>query len=734
MKHNKTAFSFVELILVLIILFVILASFMPMITRRHLNPPTKANHGTYACYRGIDGGLRQTLIKGTKTIENDIPVTECTFDPPKKARYFYVQIIGGGGAGQQISASGVTPESNSSYRIKGQNNTKQGYLASGCRELFEAGTTGVSGVSASGGCSSYSSQQLNSYPINSFKNFEEFKELVKDYKLAVHANGFKGRECTQWDGNSSTTQFQISGAYCEDGETYNDSTVSCEAKIYDDGSLYPDNILTKTESPDHKYYQLPCTNKDENHVCLMCSDYDRPINHCDPPNGVTEGCFESKVYMAIDDCFNHRVGGPGYFYAHVPLEKLYKTVITSSAYKNSPSKILYNGEYVAKAYNGVGQSFTWKEHDKSNNSSVIIKGGTGAVIGMPQNMNPYYPKGSAERKCKFCSPPHGDVTTPNTYAAIQPDYNGEEDDTNTLRNAHCLSSEADIQCKQGIFGAPDPHVDDVNVFDYTKLKIADINLTQKQVIPYGIGGKSGQIKTLIFKEISEGLKMNPGRGGIIGHTHPGYTVGSGEDTTIEGAGIPLKKALGGAAGNQTFTANVPIHPFGEGDASKIFQWVDPGHWRTYTTANITARKGGNVSYNSYLKFIISYRNENIINIMKNFGAGGHGTASKTECTLGYQYNPLALINNGKFINHILPGDRVNVAPQQLFDVSRGMKCNGKYEWTQTYNNTYYNNSSYYHPEYNPDPTIGIPEGYWKGAVTIDEDATNGGSGAVVISW
>ncbi len=726
MKHNKTAFSFVELILVLIILFVILASFMPMITRRHLNPPTKANHGTYACYRGADGGLRQTLIKGTKTIENDVPVTTCTFDPPKKARYFYVQIIGGGGAGQQISASGVTPESNSSYRIKGKTNTKTGYVVEGCTKIYEAGS-GYSYANVTGGCGWASGDTHSAYPINSFSSLEEFKELVKDYKVAVYGTGYKGRHCTQSTGNTSSNAYKIAGIYCTDGRIFDITT--CEAPVFDDGESFPDDVYSYTDKPDSaKYYMKECTNIGENHECLMCGDYDKVAvtNHCDPENGVTEGCFKSKIYMKIDDCENKRIGQAGDFYAQIPLARLFKTTIKSALYNNNKTSIVYNGYTAGKANDGVGQQFTWKEHDKTNSSSVIIKGGTGAVKGMPEKENPYYGPDSEQKKksSMFCSTPHNGVNTPNTYAVIQPDYNGEEDDSNTLRNAHCLSSEPGIQCFAGPGTAS---YDDVSVFDFKKLQISDMDLYQEQVIPYGIGGKAGQIKTLIFKELKENIPMDPGHGGVVGSTNQ-----NGGDTKFGGgeSGIPEKIALGGAAGNQTFTSNVPIHPYGEGDASKIFQWIDPGHWRTYTTANITARKGGNISYNSYLKFIISYRNENIINIMKNFGAGGHGTASKTECTLGYKFSPLVLLNNNKFINHILPGERVNVAPQQLFDISRGMKCNGKYEWTQTYNNS----SSYYHPEYNPDPTKGIPEGYWKGAVTIDEDATNGGSGAVVISW
>ena len=252
MKHNKTAFSFVELILVLIILFVILASFMPMITRRHLNPPTKANHGTYACYRGADGGLRQTLIKGTKTIENDIPVTECTFDPPKKARYFYVQIIGGGGAGQQISENGVKPESNSSYRIKGRSNTRSGYVVEGCTNIYEAGS-GYYYANVTGGCGWASGDNHSAYPINSFSSLEEFKELVKNYKVAVYGTGYKGRYCTQSTGNTSSNAYKIAGVYCSDGRIFD--TTTCEAKVFDDGESFPDDVYSYTDNPNsEKYY------------------------------------------------------------------------------------------------------------------------------------------------------------------------------------------------------------------------------------------------------------------------------------------------------------------------------------------------------------------------------------------------------------------------------------------------------------------------------------------------
>ena len=86
--QGKKGFSFIELILILVFFFIILASLMPMITRRHLAPPERANHGTYACYweRKEDGTqqLKQTLVRGRKTIIKNADTAECTFDPPKQ--------------------------------------------------------------------------------------------------------------------------------------------------------------------------------------------------------------------------------------------------------------------------------------------------------------------------------------------------------------------------------------------------------------------------------------------------------------------------------------------------------------------------------------------------------------------------------------------------------------------------------------------------------------------------
>ena len=691
MKQSKSAFSFVELIIVLILLFVMLASFMPLITRKHLTPPSKVNHGTYACYRKQNNQLHQTLIKGTKVVENDIPVAKCTFDPPKKAKYFYVQLIGGGGGGRSLTDSNLN---SSSYYIQNVSNNSWGNFATGCYYLWGDGDTACRGYTKS----------TTPYNDNLFNTPQEWEQLVKDYKIGLYATGQRGRYCTT--GYSGGYGY---GASCDIGKQ--DAESKCQANRYDATSCsdakYPNNCY---RSGSRYYYQLKCPSSDGLR-CNTCKNYDFAENNCDLETHTGDGCFYEVTAMEAKDCYNQSsdsYGQPKSFYTQIPLKNLYKAHISSSVSRDDSQRyVSYNGKTVQKAWDGVGLKYTWKTNGVDQYWHV--RGGAGAIKGLMQKNNPYYSDDSDQIKnsSEYCSPA-------DTYKTVQP--KSTTYDPNKLYDAYCLTSDASIApCKQG---SESSAYNGSTSFNFRYLQIGDINLSQKQVIPYGVGGKAGQIKTLLFKELKEDLPMNPGRGGAIGV--------QGEDTTFGGgdSGIPLKIAYGGPAGVQTYTMDVKIDPY---MSNGSLQYNQPaGQWRTATTKSIATRNGEKISYNSYIKFIISYKNENIINIMKDFGKGGDGTASKTECTMGYHYQPVTLENNGSIINKIVPNGRKDIPPSKL--TSSGFVCNGKYKW-----------SSYSYS--NPIDTKGISSGYWYSktnssirAVQIDEPATEGGSGAVVISW
>ena len=688
MKQSKSAFSFVELVIVLILLFVMLASFMPLITRKHLTPPAKVNHGTYACYRKQDNSLHQTLIKGTKVVENDIPVAKCTFEPPKKAKYFYVQLIGGGGGGRNLTSSDLN---SSSYYIQNVNNSKKGNIATGCYKLWSDGDKNC-----------YSSTTSTQYDLGLFKDKQDYLDLVKNYKIGLYATGQRGRYCT--------TSYSYSGygygARCDIGKQ--DAESVCQATRFDGTTSSTCHYSGRCyKSGSRYYYQLDCPETD-GLKCPTCKKYDFAENNCDPATHTGDGCFYEVTAMEAKDCNNQKYGNSKSFYTQISLKDLYNTHISSSTFRDDENRtVTYNGKTAQKAWNGVGMKFTWKTNGVDQYFNV--RGGSGGIIGMMEKNNPYYSDDSSQVKnnSEYCS-------ANETYNTVQPPSTTY--DPNKLYDAYCLTSDASIApCKQG---SESSSYDNSTTFNFRYLQIGDIDLSQKQVIPYGVGGKAGQIKTLLFKELKDNLPMNPGRGGAIG--------AKGEDSTFGGgdSGIPLKVAYGGPGGVQVYTTDVKINPYMYGTT---YQYNQPaGQWRTATTKEIATRNGEKISYNSYIKFLISYRNENIINIMKDFGKGGDGTASMTDCTFGYLYQPITLEYNGTVKNKIVPSGRENVAPSKLTD--SGFVCNGKYKW-------------YSYSYSTPVDTYGIYSGYWRSttnssvrAVQVDEPATEGGSGAIVISW
>ena len=112
-KHKfsiKLGFSLVEMLLLLMIASLITAGSISVITRKHTRVPKKVVHGKYTCYRTSDGKLYEERYV-EKTLLYKREVTECKFDPPAKANYFYIQLVGGGGSGGDAGYNGNTRNS-----------------------------------------------------------------------------------------------------------------------------------------------------------------------------------------------------------------------------------------------------------------------------------------------------------------------------------------------------------------------------------------------------------------------------------------------------------------------------------------------------------------------------------------------------------------------------------------------------------------------------------------------
>lgn len=115
MHNRRKGFTLVELMMLLLVASLLIASALPVITKRHFKLPGSANHGAYMCYYAedeTDGNkikLTETLWSG-KNVQNEVwthkGIGKCNFTPPKKASYFQISAIGGGGGGGDAGYSG----------------------------------------------------------------------------------------------------------------------------------------------------------------------------------------------------------------------------------------------------------------------------------------------------------------------------------------------------------------------------------------------------------------------------------------------------------------------------------------------------------------------------------------------------------------------------------------------------------------------------------------------------
>lgn len=110
-RAKKSGFTLVEVMLLLVVVSLIVASSTAVITRKHKLKPRKTVHGQYICFYDlsrdpvtgniVDRGKREILVSnGTILDDRYVPENQrCTFTIPRTATYLHVRMLGGGGAG-----------------------------------------------------------------------------------------------------------------------------------------------------------------------------------------------------------------------------------------------------------------------------------------------------------------------------------------------------------------------------------------------------------------------------------------------------------------------------------------------------------------------------------------------------------------------------------------------------------------------------------------------------------
>ena len=708
----RKGFSFVELILILVFFFIILASLMPMITRRHLAPPSRVDHGTYACYRDRYNPniLRETLVKGKRTIIDNKPAAggKCSFRGPKKARYFYVQLIGGGGGGKELKPDDYDLEKNSAYQIKKSEVKETRFL-----------------VSQPDRGSEYSA----SLDIDSFfpKGYNDYNELIKDQYVILKGYSGDGSYCdpSLYGGSCEKGASKGSAAKCTWGtETHyicsqcgsNGNGCTPVEQCPDSGPM-PEECYTKrrVETTYGTSYmniiERDCTNdeslREKQYIrCDIASYKPKTYKYLDGikpkvvPNVIDTRCPNAKYGQGVG-WYNQRYkisyfGGQIYSSAsnHDKCKNYYINY-------NSP-QYTYSSTYPQKTFAfepmGDGQGIYFY---KGNDVYFAVCGGQGAAKGVPKRLNPKAFKDygyDANIENDFCSedaqyPQSGNgnyytkIKSKNQYASLVSRGEGAQDNSS---------------------------------HNYEDLKFVKTDITQSQWLPYGVGGKAGELKTMILKEIPEGIDMLPGKGGEAGKPGEDTKLCFPNGTTQADCSNPswpkdlVKPAKGGAAGENMYLWEININPY-YNESNKTLQPTTAGEWRIGETVQAGARAGEKTKLESIIKFIISSANQTLRDLLMHFGEGGPGTAVSTKATCGADYQDIAFMNGNTEIKSKKHETRKHKL--DLWKSSDGKYyCKG-HQWKYV------------------DDTQQT-DGYWDGAVGVQDDgkAQAGKSGAIVISW
>ncbi len=111
LKHNKKAFTLVEVMLLLVVLSLVFASSVSLITRKHKLKPRRSVHGQYICFREPETGvLRQVKYSGKSLLQDQREIDKCTFEAPSNSSYMYIMLVGAGGAGGNANHKSKTAD------------------------------------------------------------------------------------------------------------------------------------------------------------------------------------------------------------------------------------------------------------------------------------------------------------------------------------------------------------------------------------------------------------------------------------------------------------------------------------------------------------------------------------------------------------------------------------------------------------------------------------------------
>ena len=295
----------VEMMLLLVIVSLMLASGVAVISKKHVKVPRLAVHGAYMCYRDSIGRLHEEKYLGAgltnKILDNIEEVTpgftQCVFTPPARASYFHIQATGGGGGGGAAGYQGgniVTYESKTEvitpFGIKQELLDLKGIAETELKNLggklwAYADGTGEFGDGGKGGDLYYIHQECSSECL---------------YYREWQYNGTRERECEPSQTQVTVTHIERQYSYPDTescGSTYSPALCDeCDDWYYEDCEGTDCDKCSggyKTEDCGSSCTASECTKwsePDEDGV-KTCLEGERETNYCIKGTKKTDKCI-----------------------------------------------------------------------------------------------------------------------------------------------------------------------------------------------------------------------------------------------------------------------------------------------------------------------------------------------------------------------------------------------------------------------------------------------------------
>lgn len=657
--NKKIGFSLIEMMLLLLILSLMTAASVPILSRKHKVAPVKAFHGRYACFWN-GNHLWQQQYSGENIIQNEA-VSQCRFEPPKKANYFYIQIIGGGGGGG--SAGYYTPETNSSLKMYHYYDDTARYYIN----------------------TYYSSSNLDDFDLTE----EEFNELVDTKYTYLQVGSTPGNYCNQ-HGTSYSYELTCDG--------YTEATGVYHCVDADDHSKYLPEYTTLEACLGIEDW-LPGNNGNGNGngKSKGNSGNNKGIGNNNGNNGNHYGTQLPDVGrdwvedMSTGECTNPKYGS-GYRYAYTEPQQIKWGLHT------------YN-------YTDWSDSYSWYSSSYNRNTGYFTNFRNQKYATIDSNL----PRALGGKGYKKYFTMNGSIITSN-IAEVSGGEGGEQAQCDAPRNGNksctcqtsgyldpkdgeIISGRSTAPTTSEVCTGPDTSCL-LKVTSYTNPAFYRYEYYQKQKMKYGMGGMAGEYKTFFARQIDSDIDIVPGKGGAAGL----YTSGTnsyGKDGGSSRLGNMIAAGGKGGMGDRiTDYMRLPTK--------------DDAEFLNNNGVKVQKGDAGADSAFMYEANLLGIRNplEDTISYSK-FGSGGDGTSVTNECWEGYYKN----VFKGAFNKETGRNEDIPYKTQYEWSNVKCKQSGTSYPWSGTSSMTYGSYAGYYRGAMHVKPGDEAEDGY-TGAIII----------------